>query len=299
MARNETKIWKPSYLEDDNDDEMVGRILTRREVIGMFGATSLAALLIGCGTGSSTVSGTTSGTGTSTGTNTGTGTGTGTSTGTGTGSGTGVTGLVVTPQVTEGPFFVDEKLNRSDLVTPGSSRSTVSGGVPLTLNLTVYGLSGTVGNLLSGAFVDLWHCDTIGAYSDIVSGSIQNENTRGQNWLRGYQVTDASGQVTFQTIIPGWYTGRTLHFHFKVRTYDSSGNQTHEFTSQLFTTDAFSTTIYQNSIYNHGTRTVFNSNDNIFSARQSDGTTVGSVLTLNPSQSGSGYSAAFTVAFAV
>lgn len=270
--------------DDRNDDETVGRIWTRREVITLFGATSFAALVAGCGGGG--------------GTGLGAGTGTGTGTGTTTGTGGTVTGLVATPQVTEGPFFVDEHLNRADLVTPGAARSTVVGGVPLTLTMTVYSLNGATGTPLAGAQVDLWHCDTVGAYSDIASGQIQNENTQGQNWLRGYQLTDANGQVTFNTIIPGWYTGRTTHLHFKVRTYNSAGDETNEFTSQLFTTDTLSQSVYQNAVYQHGTRSVFNANDNVYSNRQSDGTAVGSALMMTTNPSGSGYTGAFSVAFA-
>lgn len=51
--------------------------------------------------------------------------------------------------------------------------------------------------------------------------------------LRGYQVTDADGMVTFRTIYPGWYPGRTIHIHFKVRTFERE-SETYEFTSQLF-----------------------------------------------------------------
>ena len=65
----------------------------------------------------------------------------------------------------------------------------------------------------------------------------------GQNWLRGFQATDADGLVEFTTIWPGWYTGRAVHIHFKVRIYDGS-NTTLEFTSQLFFTDAMNTTVF-------------------------------------------------------
>ena len=66
---------------------------------------------------------------------------------------------------------------------------------------------------LANALVDMWHCDALGVYSDVSS-----QNTLGQRFLRGYQVSDANGQVQFLTIYPGWYAGRAVHIHFKVRT---------------------------------------------------------------------------------
>src|SRR5258705_4715165 len=49
------------------------------------------------------------------------------------------------------------------------------------------------------------------------------ENTVGQTFLRGHQITDSNGAVTFKTIIPGWYSGRTVHIHVMIRTLATSG----------------------------------------------------------------------------
>lgn len=270
-------------VDDDNDDEIVGRILTRREAMQVAGAAGFA-LLVGCGGGGASAGSSTSATGNGS---------TGGSTG-------GTVDLVATPQVTEGPFFVDEKLQRSDLVSAGSSRTTVAQGVPLVLTFTIYSLSGSTGTPLANAYVDVWHCDAVGVYSDESSNGIQSEDTKGQTWLRGYQITDENGKATFQTIIPGWYMGRTTHIHFKVRTYSGS-NETSEFTSQLFFTDTFSDGIYEShSIYDQAReRSVYNTDDNIYSARQSDGSTVGSDLMVNVAPSGSGYVGTFNVALAL
>ena len=207
--------------------------------------------------------------------------------------------LVATPQVTEGPFFVDENLLRSDLVSPGSSRSTVSGGFPLTLSFTLYNLVGTLATPMAGAHIDIWHADAIGTYSDEASSGIQSESTTGQTWLRGYQVTGTDGKVTFQTIHPGWYTGRTPHIHVKIRTYNASGNVTHTFTTQMFFTDSQNSAPLASTVYQHGTRTVFNANDNVYSVLQSDGTTVGSHLMLNASQGSGSETGSFSLAFAI
>ena len=63
--------------------------------------------------------------------------------------------------------------------------------------------------------MDIWHCNALGAYSDV---SDPGFDTSGQQFLRGYQATDANGVATFSTIYPGWYSGRTVHIHFKIRT---------------------------------------------------------------------------------
>jgi protocatechuate 3,4-dioxygenase beta subunit len=66
---------------------------------------------------------------------------------------------------------------------------------------------------LAGAQVDVWHADAAGVYSDEAV-----KNTTGQTYLRGYQITDSNGVVTFKTVIPGWYSGRTIHIHVMIRT---------------------------------------------------------------------------------
>jgi protocatechuate 3,4-dioxygenase beta subunit len=95
--------------------------------------------------------------------------------------------------MTEGPYWVEEKLNRSD-IRPDISTGAISTGVPLNLTVTVYAVSGATCNRLPGAFVDVWQCDATGIYSDVA----QN-NTVGRKFLRGYQVTDGRGIARFTT----------------------------------------------------------------------------------------------------
>src|SRR5205085_3183987 len=99
-------------------------------------------------------------------------------------------------------------------------------------------------------------------YSDIANGAGQ-ANTSGQKYLRGYQVTDANGAVEFTTIYPGWYSGRTVHIHYKVRLF-SGTTKTYEFTSQLCFDDTLTDTVFTQAPYNtkaaRGTR---NNNDGI------------------------------------
>ena len=107
---------------------------------------------------------------------------------------------VLSPALTEGPYFVDERLNRSDLTT-NTTDAGVLQALPLTLKINLVSTTSTACLPLSNVQVDVWHCDALGNYSDV-------QSQVGQTYLRGYQVSDAAGQVTFKTIYPGWYQGR-------------------------------------------------------------------------------------------
>ncbi len=205
--------------------------------------------------------------------------------------------MVASPVLTEGPFFVDEKLNRSDLVK-GTSRPSVKNGIPLQLSFTIHKLDGNSHSLLKDVHVDVWHADAIGMYSD-ENNPMNHEDTSHQTWLRGYQVTDSSGVVTFKTIFPGWYRGRTPHIHFKVRSYSGSQKVTAEFTSQVFFKDEDAGRIYQGQPYlGAGERDTNNHNDNVYNERLSDGSIAGDHMRLDlkklPGQAG--HSAHFQVA---
>ena len=145
-----------------------------------------------------------------------------------TSTGTSSASCVLSPALTIGPYFVDEKLNRSDL-TADTNDINVTAAMPLSLVITVQHYSSSGCSPLAGAQVDLWHADAGGKYSDENS-----EGTSGETYLRGYQVTDSSGLASFKTIFPGWYSGRTVHIHAMVRLFDSSGNQTFEWETQFF-----------------------------------------------------------------
>jgi protocatechuate 3,4-dioxygenase beta subunit len=175
---------------------------------------------------------------------------------------------VLWPAMTEGPFFVDARLERSDL-TSGTSRAGVVQGLPLTLTLDVARIRSAGCQPVSGARIDLWHTDAAGEYSDVGPGAGQ-PRTKGQAFLRGYQVSDANGRVRFRTIYPGWYPGRTIHIHLKARLFNAAGNTTYEFTSQLFFDDAINDIVMAMAPYNaRGTRTVRNEGDVIYGNRTS------------------------------
>src|SRR5262249_14810585 len=169
---------------------------------------------------------------------------------------------VVRPALTEGPYFVDERLNRSD-IRSDPSNNTVKDGAPLKLRFNLSRVSGSACSPLAGALVDIWHCDALGSYSDVANGAGQ-ANTIGQKFLRGYQITDSNGAVEFTTIYPGYYAGRTVHIHFKIRLFDGA-TRTFEFTSQLFFDDALTDQVFTQAPYNtKSARGVRNSNDGIY-----------------------------------
>jgi protocatechuate 3,4-dioxygenase beta subunit len=166
--------------------------------------------------------------------------------------------IIETPELTEGPYFVDERLNRSDIrVDP--TNSSVQEGFPLLLRIVVSSIDNETLSPLSGAFVDVWHCNASGIYSDV-----QANNTVGQKFLRGYQITNQRGEVRFRTVYPGWYSGRTVHIHVKVRLFTES-LQTYEFTTQFFFDDDITDEVYQLAPYNtRGARDTRNTTDNIY-----------------------------------
>lgn len=161
---------------------------------------------------------------------------------------------VLTPEVTEGPYYFDPELERAD-ITEGSET-----GVATTVRLQI--VDGSC-QPIEGARVDIWHCNAEGLYSGYANqtGGI---DTTGRTFLRGTQFASANGIVEFQTIYPGWYAGRTTHIHFKVFLDEKT-----VLTGQLFFPDALSQFIYQNvepyAARGHD-RDVLNANDNI--ARQ-------------------------------
>ncbi len=153
---------------------------------------------------------------------------------------------IVTPAETEGPYFIDERLNRSDITTDPSGGSARP-GLPL---------------------------------------DVAAQSTVGKRYLRGFQLSDGAGVATFKTVYPGWYSGRTVHIHFKVRT------STHQFTSQLFFDDAITDAVYQQSPYNsRPARDTRNATDSVYRSNNNSG----SMLVASVKPSGAGYAATFGI----
>ena len=234
----------------NHDDQPIGRLLTRREALALIGASG-AALLAGaapaCAAGAQIA-------------------------------------CVVRPAQTEGPFFVDGELERSDIRSDargGKSRP----GTPLQLRFNVTRVGANCAPL-PGAQVHVWHSDAYGQYSD---ANVRRASSASLQFLRGYQVTDAAGTAQFLTIYPGWYGGRTPHIHFKIRVPAAAGStaRSQEFTSQLYFDDAVSDRVYAAAPYtSHGKRDMRNTDDFLFRSG-------GKQLMLELRSEGAGYAGAF------
>jgi len=259
----------------DNDDRQVGRILSRREVLALFGAAGIT-LLVGCGPQQSGSGATTQAPTTGAAAQAPTAAAAAAQAPT-TAAAAAVPACVVRPEVTEGPYYVNENLVRSDIRSDPNT-GAVKDGTPLVLTFNVSQVASSGCTPLAGATVDVWHCDAAGIYSDVSDPSF---NTKGQQFLRGSQVTDANGVATFTTIYPGWYSGRAVHIHFKVHPDSSS-----VFTSQLFFDDALSDQVFTQPPYaSKGQRNTLNSNDGIYK----------DALLLTVTKTGQGYAATFDI----
>jgi protocatechuate 3,4-dioxygenase beta subunit len=245
---------------------------TRRELLG-FAARGAATVvvsqaLLGCSADAATAA--------TSGADTGADDGTSTS-----------TACVLTAALTEGPYFVDEKLARSDIRSDPAT-GAVSAGVPLALTFNVQRVDANACTPLTGAYLDVWHCDAAGTYSD-VSANGNGSGGAERKFLRGYQITDANGIARFITIYPGWYPGRTVHIHFMIRTA-GSGGRGEQFTSQLYFDDALSDRIFSRAPYaDRGPRTVRNARDGIYRRG-------GSQLMLAATEQDGGLAATFDIA---
>lgn len=278
----------------DNDDLPVGRILSRRETLTLFGISASALLAACAGSGMGTATATSGAAQPASTTARGAEAATAANStviasqvaAVGTAGAASAAGCVVRPEMTVGPYFVDEKLNRSDVRTDPSDGS-VKAGAPLALTFSVLSVGGNSCTPIAGATVDIWHCDAQGVYSDVTDAAI-GSNTVGKKFLRGYQTTDASGAATFTTIYPGWYRGRAIHIHFKIRT-TTPANQAYEFTSQLFFDDALSDQVFAQEPYaSKGKRDTLNSRDGIYANG-------GDQMLLAPMKTDQGYTAMFAV----
>jgi len=242
-----------------HDDDGVGKVLSRREVlafIGAAGAAGAGALLWRPGVVDAVAA--------------------------------QAVPCVVVPEHMEGPYFVDEKLNRSDIRTdPANGKPRAGAAVEMALRVSRMGAGGACAPL-AGALVDLWQCDAGGLYSDVQDTQVKFD-TRGQKFLRGYQVTDAQGLARFTTIYPGWYPGRAVHIHFKIRT-NPSGARGSDFTSQLYFNEALTDKVHAQAPYAaKGRRNTLNENDGIYRNG-------GKQLTLTLEEKAGGYAGTFDVA---
>jgi protocatechuate 3,4-dioxygenase beta subunit len=235
------------------DDRALGYVLSRREALALLGAAGYSMLA-------------------------------GVAPARAQGSAPGTAECVVRPEQTEGPYFVEEALNRSDLKTDPSD-GTVKAGTPLDLTMVVSRLARGICAPLAGVRVDVWHCDHLGVYSDVTD---PGGSTVGKKFLRGYQLTDGDGRVRFTTIYPGAYQGRTVHIHFKLRSPQGQ-RAGFAFTSQLYFDDALTDQVLAAPPYSARGRRTRNAADGLFGRG-------GQQLLLSLAPRGAGYTGTFTVA---
>jgi protocatechuate 3,4-dioxygenase beta subunit len=162
-----------------------------------------------------------------------------------------------TPRSTSGPF--PTKSPASVIMPDIRSDRT---GVEMDIKITVQNKNNNCAPV-PGAFVDIWHCDKDGYYSEYGGTGMQSVNYQSLHFLRGRQTTDAGGVASFKSIFPGWYRGRAPHIH--VHIYDSTGK------SLLVTQIAFQpdvcNTVYTKAtqFYTKGAQDTPNDSDIVFS----------------------------------
>lgn len=232
----------------------------------LLGATAVPILVEACSKSNDASSGSTSSTTDST----------------STGSTTTSTDCSATPSETAGPYPYDLSKNSAIFRTDITEGKT---GIPLTLTLTIVNSNNSCA-VISGARVDIWHCDKDGYYSEYSEpGYLGTQDNTGKTFLRGIQLTDSNGQVKFTTIYPGWYTGRVTHIHMEIFV-----NSVLKLTSQVAFPDSLNTTIYNTSLYSaHGQNSIVNSKDQVFSDSYS------SELVTITGDTTNGYAATFKV----
>ncbi|TLX89930.1 MAG: intradiol ring-cleavage dioxygenase [Thaumarchaeota archaeon] len=197
-----------------------------------------------------------------------------------------------TPQQIEGPYFVDDMPNRSD-IRSDTSDGSVQEGIPLRLIIHVYDVNDGSCVPLRGAKVDIWHTDSQGIYS-----GVKAMGTLKKNFLRGSQITDDKGAVEFSTIYPGWYEGRAIHIHDKVRTFNGTETAL-EWTSQLYFNNSMNQQVHKQAPYsNHGPPQTTNEEDVVYSGASADGLIQkdsGEKLIVNLTNNDSGYVGEFNI----
>jgi protocatechuate 3,4-dioxygenase beta subunit len=227
------------------------RKIGRRDALGMLGAAS-AAFAFGCANDTPTSP----------------------ATPTTTGSTSSSSSCAVTPTETVGPYPSFTDLLRSD-IREGKS------GTPVVLAITVVNVNAGCGPV-ANARVEIWQCDAAGTYSEYGA-------QRAESYLRGTQITNASGEVTFTTIYPGWYQGRATHIHAEVTLNGASVKVT-----QIAFPESVSAAVYATGVYaSRGSNPTTNANDNVFS----DG--VSSELATLSGDPANGYTATFRIGVAV
>jgi len=185
-----------------------------------------------------------------------------------------IASCAVTPTETIGPYPSLTDLIRSD-IREGKS------GTPVTLTITVVNVNNSC-SAVANANVEIWQCDAAGNYSEYGT-------QRAATYLRGIQTTNASGQVTFTTIYPGWYQGRATHIHVEVVLNGASVKVT-----QLGFPESINAAVYGAGVYaSRGANPTSNASDMVFAD------SIASELATVAGDPANGYTATFRIGISV
>ncbi len=201
---------------------------------------------------------------------------------------TTLSSCLLSPEMTEGPYYLDDMLIRKD-IAEGKA------GVPLALTMTVVNAESC--SPLANAAVEIWHCDANGFYSGFVdnspggqandAGYIDDGSDAGA-FLRGIQLSDDDGNVTFDTIYPGWYAGRAIHIHLSVHVGGEDENGTYDggttaHTGQIAFADDITDLVAEVEPYASRTSTfVLSTEDGIFAPHVDDESVFVTLTQVNP-----------------
>lgn len=249
----------PNQSEDLEDQGLgfdLGTVFSRRKVLGFIGVGGAGVALAACSpSGSSAASSTSSASSSAAAT-----------------TSAAAETLTEMKSETAGPYPGDGSngpdvleisgVERQD-ITKSIDSDTVAEGVPLTLTMTILDMNNN-NQPMEGAAVYIWHCDAPGRYS------MYDDELLEETYLRGVQITDKYGQVTFDTIFPGCYAGRWVHIHFEVfPDRDSISDSTNNIlTSQIALDESSAASVYALDVYGDSLTNLNNitlESDNVFS----------------------------------
>ncbi|WP_018296792.1 intradiol ring-cleavage dioxygenase [Corynebacterium lubricantis] len=247
----------PNQSEDLEDQGLgfdIGTVFSRRKMLGFIGLGGAGIALAACSSTAASIATTSSAASDASTTS------------------SAAAALAEMKSETEGPYPGDGSngpdvleisgVERRD-ITKSIDTDTVAEGIPLSLTMTLVDMSNN-NQPMEGAAVYIWHCDAPGRYS-MYDTELQDET-----YLRGVQVADKYGQVTFDTIFPGCYAGRWVHIHFEVfpdreSITDSTNNI---LTSQIAFDEASATSVYALDVYGNSMTNLNDmslESDNVFS----------------------------------
>ena len=207
---------------------------------------------------------------------------------------------LLSPEQIAGPYFRNPKLIRRNI-------SEGADGVPLILRLAI--VDAMTGQPVTGALVDIWHCNARGAYSgwsqinpdkEVDVGEIGSiPRTDDDTYLRGGQFTDKHGVVRFTTIYPGFYAGRSLHIHVAVR-ITAGNNYLQErhvaWVGQLYLPEAASRSVLNTREYSGRKASPLTNDEDIYYKHHGGEASTLSVHTLSRKSNDDGYFGSTTIA---